>query len=326
MLMELKNASKSFRDTEIFHDLNLQITEGSVMSLVGPSGCGKSTLLRAVAGLTALSSGQILIENEDITTVKAEKRPVVMMFQDPLLFPHLTILENVTYGLKYGRNKVNKTERIKRGRELLEKVELESYENRYPNQLSGGQKQRVSLARALILNPSVILLDEPFSSLDPELRNSIRTWVRSFLKRENVTALFVTHDREEAMILGDRIAIMKNGTFCQVGSPEDIYHHPKTDEVADMFSEGIIYKGEFISSGRLKIKTADEPASEDTALGAVINYRIYKYGLPFYAVTIEVSGQEVMIHSDQAWEREDEVMIVFRPEATNELTAVESEK
>ncbi|WP_041582595.1 ABC transporter ATP-binding protein [Salisediminibacterium selenitireducens] len=310
--MQLMNVSKRFGETEVFHRINMNVEQGSIVSLVGPSGCGKSTLLRSIAGLSSFTDGQLLIQGEDMTTVKAEHRPVVLMFQQPLLFPHFTILENITYGLKYGKDKVKKDERIRRGMALLEKVDLEAYADRYPNQLSGGQQQRVSLARALILNPALILLDEPFSSLDPELRVSIRTWVRDFLKQEGVTALFVTHDREEAMVMGDQVAVMKGGTFQQIGVPEEVYRNPENREVAEMFSEGIFLHGGFIPAGDVQMEKEHDQRTNDPAVleGGRVKYAMMKYGLQFYFVDLPDIRQSIVLHDDRTFYDGDRVVLV----------------
>ncbi|MCE7792661.1 ABC transporter ATP-binding protein [Salipaludibacillus sp. CUR1] len=313
MLMKLENVSKVFADLTVFQHLNIEVNRGDIISLVGPSGCGKSTLLRSIAGLSRVSSGKIYIDGKDMTSIKAEQRPVVLMFQQPLLFPHLTILENVTYGLKYGKNKKAKKERIERGMNLLEKVELEKLSGRYPNQLSGGQQQRVALARALIVNPSLVLLDEPFSSLDPELRTSIRTWVRDFLKREGVTAVFVTHDREEAMIMGDRIAVMKDGKFQQIGAPEEVYQHPDNEEVAEMFSEGLYVEGRFISAGKLSLRPVSRLlASDSQKAEGIIQSKFFKYGLTFYHVHIPELNQSVVIQSNSKFNDKEAVHVCYK--------------
>lgn len=315
LLMELNHVSKTFGETEVFQRIDLQVEQGMIISLVGPSGCGKSTLLRSIAGLSSFTEGQLLIQGEDMTHVKAEKRPVVLMFQQPLLFPHFTILENVTYGLKYGKQKVKQDERIRRGMALLEKVELEAYADRYPNQLSGGQQQRVSLARALILNPALVLLDEPFASLDPELRVTIRTWVRDCLKQEGVTALFVTHDREEAMIMGDKVAVMKHGTLQQVGVPEEVYEHPENKEVAEMFSEGLYVQDAFIPAGHLVMESSHREGVLDrsgfVAIGRV-KYRLMKYGLQFYQVELPEIRQSIVLHDQRMFHDGEQVTVMLK--------------
>lgn len=321
ILMELKHVSKTYGETEVFQRINLQVEQGMIISLVGPSGCGKSTLLRSIAGLSSFSEGQLLIQGEDMTRIKAEKRPVVLMFQQPLLFPHFTILENVTYGLKYGKDKVKKDERIQRGMALLEKVELEAYADRYPNQLSGGQQQRVALARALILNPALVLLDEPFASLDPELRVTIRTWVRDFLKQEGVTALFVTHDREEAMVMGDKVAVMKRGIFQQVGLPEDVYERPENKEVAEMFSEGLYFNDAFIPAGDLVMQRIHGEGTQDRT-GFVSNgrvkYRLMKYGMQFYHVELPDIRQSIVLHDRGEFYDDEPVTVIRKQECDND--------
>jgi ABC-type Fe3+/spermidine/putrescine transport system ATPase subunit len=206
-----EQCQKAFNDQIVFDQVRLEMKQGEILSLVGPSGTGKSTLLRCIAGLEQLTLGQIYIEGIDVTNLQANKRPVVMMFQQTLLFPHMTVLENVTYGLKM--RKVKKKRRNEEGMELLEKVEMAKYANYYPYECSGGQQQRIALARALITKPKLLLLDEPFSSLDTDLRSSIRDWVRRLLKEEEITAIFVTHDKEESMIMGDLVAVMERKRF-----------------------------------------------------------------------------------------------------------------
>ncbi|WP_280771138.1 ABC transporter ATP-binding protein [Salipaludibacillus daqingensis] len=313
MLIKVEKLTKSYAGQTVFSDLNLEMTKGEIMSLVGPSGCGKTTFLRCIAGLSFSTSGSIYVNDVNITNSKADERPVVLMFQQPLLFPHLTILENVTYGLKYGKNKSKKQERIERGLAILEKVELAALSGRYPNQLSGGQQQRVALARALILNPDLLLLDEPFSSLDPSLRSSIRSWVRDFLKKEGVTALFVTHDREEAMMMGDRIAVMKEGIFQQIGSPKDVYQQPKSPQVAEMFSEGLVMEGFFLSPDHLTLRPKTSLKAADTeAFDATVEYKILKYGHTFYHVYVHALEQRVVVLSNHEFLDGEQVELCYK--------------
>ncbi|WP_084034516.1 ABC transporter ATP-binding protein [Anaerobacillus alkalilacustris] len=313
MLMKVKRLTKTYHGQKVLSDLSFAVAKGELISLVGPSGCGKSTLLRCLAGLSSGTSGTIELNGEDITNRSTEKRPIVMMFQQPLLFPHLTILQNVTYGLKYQKPKVKKSERIERGLGILEKVEIASLAHRYPNEISGGQQQRVSLARALILNPALLLLDEPFSSLDPPLRTSLRKWVREFLKKEGVTALFVTHDREEAMVIGDRIAVMKDGTFQQFATPEEVYSQPENATVAGLFSEGLYNNRKFIQANKLKLTTVNKllPADNER-LSAVVEHKVMKYGYPFFRVSIPSIKQTVVIQSNQSFQENEAVDVYYK--------------
>jgi len=313
MLVKVKNLSKNYQGMTVFSDLNLEVKKGEIISLVGPSGCGKTTFLRCIAGLTLNTSGSIYVNDVDITQNKAVNRAVVLMFQEPLLFPHLSILENVTYGLKYGKEKWNKKQRVEKGLAILEKVELVGLEKRYPNQLSGGQQQRVSLARALILNPDLLLLDEPFSSLDPSLRSSIRSWVRDFLKKEKVTALFVTHDREEAMMMGDKVAVMKDGSFQQIDTPENVYQRPVSSTVAEMFSEGLNLNDQFLSADQLIMSLSRQQKANGTeTLDAVIEYKILKYGHSFYHVKVPSLKQVVVVQSKYSFKAGESVTLYYK--------------
>ncbi|WP_102347832.1 ABC transporter ATP-binding protein [Bacillus sp. Marseille-P3661] len=310
MFLKIGNLSKDFLKDPIFSNLNLEMEKGELISLVGPSGCGKTTLLRCLAGLETVSNGTIILNDRDITFVKAEDRPVVMMFQQPLLFPHMTVLENITFGLR--QQKVSKKERIERAYTMLEKVEMQSFQKHYPHQLSGGQQQRVSLARALIMNPSLLLLDEPFSSLDPSLRKTIREWVRKVIKLENVTALFVTHDRDEAMLMGDRIIIMKEGQFQQVGKPEEIYFKPINKHSAETLSDGISIKEGFVPSDKLMITTNKTGSANQVTIAATVTRCFYKYGLQFYELKLGISSEDiVIIHSNDNYKPGEQVFIMF---------------
>ena len=214
-------------------DLTLNVKEGEVLALLGPSGCGKSTTLRLIAGLEAPDTGEIWMDGRQVagrgTWTPPEARRVGLVFQDYALFPHLTVAKNVAFPL----NRVPSKERGARVAEMLALVGLSGYENRYPHQLSGGQQQRVALARALAPNPSVVLLDEPFSSLDADSRLAVREQVRSILKGVGATVVFVTHDQEEALYMGDRVAVMNAGRLEQVGAPEELFEEPATRFVAE---------------------------------------------------------------------------------------------
>lgn len=309
-MIQLLNCQKQFLANTIFKNVTAQIFEGEIISLVGPSGTGKSTLLRCIAGLEELTSGEILIDGKNIIDVLPSERPIVMVFQQSLLFPHLTVLENVTYGLKM--KKVKKKERIKEGKEILGKVEMSCFENRYPYELSGGQQQRVALARALILKPKLLLLDEPFSSLDPELRNTLREWVRNLLKQEEMTALFVTHDKEEAMLIGDRIAILQNGMIQQIGIPEEVYHHPKNKEVANFFSEGFVLDNHhiFIPAAKLSVTNNSVNKKKFNWNGTIIN-RFIKYGQSFDKIKINEISREIIVPTNHEVDQKDEVIVMI---------------
>jgi putative spermidine/putrescine transport system ATP-binding protein len=229
--LQINNVSKAFGSTEAVKDFNLDIEKGELVSFLGPSGCGKTTTLRMVAGFELPSSGHIVIDGEDITDMPPNQRDVGMVFQSYALFPNMTVAGNIGFGLKVVKKQ---PEEIKqRVKEMLELINMPEYGNRYPSQLSGGQQQRVALARALALRPEVLLLDEPLSALDAKIRVSLRSEIRSIQKKLGITAIYVTHDQEEALSISDRVVVMYEGQMEQVGTPFEIYNFPQTTFVAN---------------------------------------------------------------------------------------------
>ena len=229
----LENLSVSYDRTPALLDFSLTIRAGELMALLGPSGCGKTTVLKVVAGLLAPGGGRVLFDGVSILPTLAEQRGATMVFQKPLLFPHLTVAENVAFGLKMRR--LSKSKIAERVAEALQWVRLEGYERRKPNELSGGQEQRVSLARALVTEPRVLLLDEPFSALDENLRGEMRQLVRELQQRLRITAIFVTHDQREAFAVADRVALLLDGRIEQTGAPRDLVLEPLSAQAAQFF-------------------------------------------------------------------------------------------
>ena len=253
VILQLKNVTKSFphrgiskqdrSDVIVLDNVNLTLKHGELLGLLGPSGCGKTTLLRIVAGFESISQGTVEIAGKVVCTncnsLAAEKRNTGMVFQDYALFPHLTVAENIAFGLKnkksiFSNNKVRIEHRVA---EVLKLVGLGGLEKRYPHQLSGGQQQRISLARALAPQPTLILLDEPLSNLDVQVRYRLRAEIRSILKAAGTSAIFVTHDREEALAISDKIAVMRGGKVEQIGTPEEVYLNPATHFVAEFVTQ-----------------------------------------------------------------------------------------
>jgi sulfate/thiosulfate transport system ATP-binding protein len=227
--IEARNVSKRFGDFQALDDVSLEVASGSLTALLGPSGSGKSTLLRVIAGLEQPDAGEIVISGEDATDVAPQKRGVGFVFQHYAAFKHMTVRNNVGFGLTI--RKRPKAEVRARVDELLELVQLAPFGDRYPAQLSGGQRQRMALARALAVEPKVLLLDEPFGALDARVRAELREWLRRLHDEVHVTTVFVTHDQEEAMEVADQIAVMNRGAVEQVGGPRDLYEHPATEFV-----------------------------------------------------------------------------------------------
>src|SRR3954452_10598337 len=229
----LEGISKRFGKHEAVRDVSLSIREGEFFSLLGPSGCGKTTTLRMIAGFEVPDAGRIYLQGEDVTSLFSNRRPVNMVFQQYALFPHMSIYDNVAFGLKMKR--VPRVEHRERVHELLRIVDLEGLESRRPQQLSGGQQQRVALARALVNRPAALLLDEPLGALDVKLRKQMQLELKRIQHELGTTFVYVTHDQDEALAMSDRIAVMNRGQVEQLGSPREIYERPRTAFVADFF-------------------------------------------------------------------------------------------
>ena len=241
-IVSLENISKCYiKDKYVIKDFSFKVFEGEFLTILGSSGCGKTTVLRMISGLEMVSGGKIYLDGEDVTHLDASKRPVNTVFQNFALFPHMTIEENIGYGLKM--KKVSKKEIKQRVTEMLELVQLSGYEKRKPNQLSGGEQQRVAIARGLINKPKVLLLDEPLSSLDLKLKKQMQVELKRLQKKLGITFIYVTHAQDEALTMSDRIIIFKDGHIEQVGTPQDIYHRPSSLFVADFIGDSNIFSG-----------------------------------------------------------------------------------
>jgi iron(III) transport system ATP-binding protein len=231
--------------------IDFTVPAGTLTTILGPSGCGKTTTLRMIAGLESVSSGQILIDGQDVTTLGPAERNVSMVFQSYALFPHMNVLQNVTYGL--GVSGFGDREAGDRARATLATVGLEGYDDRLPSELSGGQQQRVALARALVLEPSVLLFDEPLSNLDARLRRSMREEIRAIQQRLKLTVAYVTHDQSEALAVSDQIIVMDGGRIAQAGTPQDLYERPESEFVAAFMGEAMLFSGESLGDGSVGI-------------------------------------------------------------------------
>ncbi|CAJ1004193.1 Spermidine/putrescine import ATP-binding protein PotA [Brevibacillus aydinogluensis] len=225
--VELRNIMKKFQNNVVVRDFNLQVEQGEFVSFLGPSGCGKTTTLNMIAGFLDPDEGELLIKGRRMNGVPPYKRELGMVFQTYSLFPHMTVAENVAYGLKL--RKVGKAEMQERVKRVLELVKLPHVAERYPKQLSGGQRQRIAIARALVIEPSLLLLDEPLSNLDAKLREELRDELKRLHQEIGVTTIFVTHDQEEALSLSDRIVVLNHGRVEQIGTPEEIYNRPASE-------------------------------------------------------------------------------------------------
>jgi len=243
--VEFKNITKKFNNTVAVNNVSCTFEPGTLTTLLGPSGCGKTTSLRIIAGLERATSGQILIDGEDVTILPATERDVSMVFQSYALFPHMSVMENVSYGLRM-INK-NKEEYTEKTFNTLELVGLKGYQDRMPSELSGGQQQRVAVARAIVLEPKVLLFDEPLSNLDSKLRRQVREDIRFLQQSLSVTTIYVTHDQEEALAISDNIIVMKNAVIAQQGAPRDLYNYPNNKFVANFIGDSNIIKVSIVS-------------------------------------------------------------------------------
>jgi len=269
----LSGISKRFESVIAVDDVSLEVRSGEFFSLLGPSGCGKTTSLRMIAGFERPDAGRILIGDVDITETPPHRRPVNTVFQSYALFPHLSVEQNVAFGLRF--TSVSKNEGRARVREVLELVRLSGLEQRRPHQLSGGQQQRVALARALVLSPSVLLLDEPLGALDAKLRRDLQIELKSLQREIGITFLYVTHDQEEALTMSDRLAVMSRGKVEQLGTPRDVYEQPETTFVADFLGVSNLMRARVVDPGRVDVGGVVLAAtSGDTTASGVVRVTI----------------------------------------------------
>ncbi len=241
IILELDGIKKRFDETDVLKGIRLSIEKGEFITFLGASGCGKTTTLRIIAGLEQPDAGRVRLNGQDVTDLEPNKRNVNTVFQNYALFPHMDVYSNVAYGLKI--KKVDKREIARRVEEMLELVQLSGYEKRMPSELSGGQRQRVAIARAVINNPQVLLLDEPLGALDLQLRRQMQVELKRIQKSLGITFIYITHDQEEALNMSDRIVVMREGKFEQIGTPNQVYYHPRTSYVARFVGTANIITG-----------------------------------------------------------------------------------
>ena len=269
----LESVTKRFDVVTAVDDVSLEVRSGEFFSLLGPSGCGKTTSLRMIAGFERPDAGRILIGDADVTETPPHRRPVNTVFQSYALFPHLTVAENVAFGLRF--KDVAKAEARGRVGEALELVRLAGFERRRPHQLSGGQQQRVALARALVLSPSVLLLDEPLGALDAKLRRELQVELKSLQREVGITFVYVTHDQEEALTMSDRVAVMTGGRIEQLGTPREVYEQPQTSFVADFLGVSNLMRARCDGDGRVEVGGVELVAQRgDTRATGVVRITI----------------------------------------------------
>jgi spermidine/putrescine transport system ATP-binding protein len=354
--IQLVELVKRFGDFTAVDGIDLEIGSGEFFSVLGPSGCGKTTTLRLIAGFEAATSGQILLDGDDLATTPPHRRPVNTVFQSYALFPHLTVERNVAYGLRWHKGAGDtKAEKARKVADALALVQLQDFADRRPAQLSGGQQQRVALARALVLQPKVLLLDEPLGALDAKLRKALQTELTNLQKEVGITFVYVTHDQEEALTMSDRLAVMDNGRVEQVGTPDEVYEEPRTAYVADFLGvanlleaqcdKGTVELGTFrlaatagdaSCTGTVKVVIRPErvhvatgEASGDNCVPAMVERLVYvgpttqvhlrlPHGAPLQALVANADGRP-------AWEAGTPVAVTLPPDALRVLAPAQGE-
>ena len=316
-MIAVKDVNKHYGDFHALHDVSIDIAPGKLTALLGPSGSGKSTLLRVVAGLEVPDSGTVIIEDQDVTNVPPQRRDIGFVFQHYAAFKHMTVRDNVAFGLKV--RKKPKNEIAAKVDELLGIVGLAGYQERYPSQLSGGQRQRMALARALAIEPKVLLLDEPFGALDAKVRAELRAWLRRLHEEVDVTTVLVTHDQEEAMELADRIVVLNDGRIQQVGAPREVYDNPANEFVMGFLGPVARLGGGLVRPHDLVLK----PDPESGALEAQVT-RVVHLGFEV-RVELELAGdgqvaaQLTRSEAEQLELAEGDIVYV-RPDVQADLT------
>lgn len=345
--VELKGISKTYGDTVVLKNIDMDLEKGKFYTLLGPSGCGKTTLLRIIAGFTQPNSGTVVLDGKDVTQVSANRRKVNTVFQDYALFPHMNVYENIAFGMTLRKEK--KAVIDQKVKEMLRLVQLEGFENRQISELSGGQKQRVSIARALINEPEVLLLDEPLSALDLKLRTDMQYELRELQQRLGITFVFVTHDQEEALAMSDWIFVMNKGLVVQSGTPKDIYDEPINHYVADFIGDSNIidatmiddYVVEFVghqfecndggipSGERVEVVIRPEDIAittpEEGQLVADVDTQLFR-GVFNEVIAYDKQGNEWMIHTTQFIEEGSEIGLSFGPTDIHVMRYNESEE
>ena len=341
-VIELKNINKAYDDDIILNDFNLTVKKNEFLTLLGPSGCGKTTTLRIMAGFETPDSGRVIFEDKDITELEPYERQLNTVFQKYALFPHLNVFDNIAFGLKI--KKVNPREIETRVKEALRLVNLKNFEKREIESLSGGQQQRIAIARAIVNEPKVILLDEPLGALDLKLRQVMQLELKKIQQSLGITFIYVTHDKEEALSMSDTIVVMNNGKIQQIGSPMDVYNEPKNAFVADFIGESNIIPGimhedylvEFLDTnfkcvdkGFSKNEKVDivvrpedvELVNEDGMLSGIVKSEIFK-GV-HYEMTVDVNGYNMIVQSTVNKDVGSKVGINIKPDLIHVMKAGE---
>ena len=290
--LNLKNINKYFGKFHVLKDINISIKKGEFICLLGPSGCGKTSFLRIIAGLERENSGTISLENNDITNLSTRERNVGIVFQSYALFPNMTGEENITFGLKNKKLESNKIKEILN--ETVKLVQLEGIAKKYPSEMSGGQMQRIALARAIAMEPNILLLDEPLAALDAKVRSKLRYEIKELQKKLKITTIMVTHDQEEALSMGDRIVVMNRGKIEQIGTPEEIYNNPLNSFVADFIGTTNIMK---LHGKEIMVRPEDLTLLKSEESNLTTNYRVknIEFRGNSYRVTLKDKNNSILV-------------------------------
>lgn len=309
----LKNIEKYFGKSKVLDNINIDIEKGEFVSLLGPSGCGKTTLLRIISGLESKNSGEIYVDGKEISKVSPAKRNIGIVFQNYVLFPNLTVYENIAYGLV--NKKVKKEEIEKKVNNILDKIDLKHIKHKYQKQLSGGQQQRVALARAVVLSPKILLLDEPLSALDAKVRETLRKEIKALQKDLGITTIMVTHDQEEALTMSDKIVVINEGEIMQIGAPEEVYKNPANNFTADFIGAINIVE----VNNKIKIVRPEDILISDKKLEDYKKCVVkdLEFRGAFYRLTIKTEADEeitvdILAHSKEQYNIEKNREIYYK--------------
>lgn len=311
MFLKVENMSKSYGDKYAIENINFSLDKGKFLCLLGPSGSGKSTILHSIGGFIK-HKGSVFLDSVDITNISPENRNVSTVFQSFGLFPHMTVLKNVAYGLRFKEKNLSKLDREKEAIKVLEIVGLKGYENRYPEELSGGEKQRVALARSLVIKPKLLLMDEPLSALDAKLRDQMQFEIRRIQREFNITTIFVTHDQKEAFVMADEIIILNKGKIVTKGSPADIYNNPKNAFTLDFIGQKNIIEDKYVRPENIElVETGGESFTiEDiTFFGPTIELKV---------TNGKIKLKMLVLNKNRSYKIGDKILINYKLEKINE--------